>query len=1479
MMAGIALLVPTFFYLLVRLPEIQTFIVKRITSHFSDQIKSTVSVGRIEFAFFNKLTVYDLLIKDRNRDTLIYSKKVTAGLRRLDFRNRVFRIGRADISDLAVGLIIDSTGLMNLTWYLNLLSAPGDTTVRKGTEFSIERVSVTNGRFLLLNNNSPKSSKPLDFNNLHLSSINCSIDNLNLRNDSTLFSVRMLSFRESGGFIVRDFKTGVSIAHQNFRFENTFLNCEGSVINADHIRLVADSTGSLSKATDNVRLDILLKKSLVSFKDLSYFLPFLKGSEEDVWLSGKVSGTVAELKGRNISLSFRDHSNLDCDFDLSGLPKISETFIHIGVNDLNTNAKDLEKLTIPGNRKLMIPDIGYKLGNISFNGSFTGFISDFVAYGRFGTDLGTLHTDISLRPVERNRFKIKGLITGRSIDLGAITEKKDLIGRISMEANIDGMASSDRKIEGSLNGKVDSLELNNYVYRNIDLKGEFTEKTWDGSIRISDRNIKMDFLGMFDFRNALPEFDFTLNLASSNLYRLNFEKSDTSSRLSMLMTANFRGNNIDNLFGEIKMLNSTVVSHNNKLDLYDFTLRAFNENSKPAISLRTDFLDADLRGYYNFGTFGYVIKSALANLIPSEFVPPPSGKNQARNNFSFILNFKNTDKINNFFNTGIHFSPNTKLTGIFSPDSLIRIDGDADMLDFRNNVFKDLTVAGRYTGNNLKVGLKSSSLSVLGQSAIKDFRINFDSRPDNFIFNLNWDNKEKILNRGAFAVNGQFTKNLQRRKDAVLVINIDSSDVYTRDNLWKISQSIVVLDTTSVDVKQFMLTNGHNIYAINGTVSENPADTLQIRFRGIDISPLSHKKEKSNNPNESEIPFNPKGVVSGNIFLSNVLKNPLIQSDIIVKGFSILGSDYGDIKSVSAWNAESKVVDITASNNLNGVRNIDIRGSYNPETRKIGLDVAASKLPVDALNPLLSFFASGIAGTASGKVNLSGELKKLVMKGSLMAENTSMKINYLQTRFKINDSIRFDRTGIKFRNLRVTDEKGNSGTLNGVIHHTSFRDYSVDLTINMEKSPVLAINTQARDNQLFYGTAYATGVVSIKSDPSTLAFDISARMGKGTRFFIPLNTGLSVTEHPFVSFVSHDTLKNVEVRKPERVQVQSATSKLELNFDLEVTPDAEVQLLIDPKSGDVIKGKGEGKLNISLNKKGEFKTYGDYIISQGDYLFTLKNIFNKRFDVENGGKITFNGDMSNAEIDLKASYKNLKTSLYPILQDERYNQRIPVEPQLNLSGKLFSPVVSFEIYLPNADEETRTYLQNAIATPDELSKQFLYLLVMNSFYSDPNFRSSTGTGATGTSAMASTTTEMLSNQLSNWLSQISKDFDVGFVYRPGNKEVNSQEVQVALSTQLLNDKISINGNFDVRGANSTYGSPISGDFDIEYKITEKIRFKVFNRYNNPYSGRQFPYTQGLGVFYKEDFNNFSDLLRKKEGSPMKKEDEVKPKQN
>ena len=1452
---GTLILLPTVLYLLLQTATVQTFLVKRISKHFSNEIKSTISIGSFEYKFFNNVSFHRILIKDKNSDTLLYTNAITAGIRRLDFKNKIFRLGKVTLTKPVIGLVTDSAGQMNLTWLLSQLKSSGDTTKKTSGNFSVDRVDILDGRFSLINHNGVKSKTRIDPNNLNLSNINGRIESIKILNDTTSFRISDLNFRESSGFIMNKISSSVRLTKQNINLTATFIGSGNSELNIARFGLTGDSINSFKNFTEKVKLDLLLDKSQISTTELGFFMPIADSLNETVSISGRIMGTISELRGRNIKLAYRSFTSLDCDFDFSGLPKIENAYLYIGVNSLKTDASDLEQIRL---RKglIIIPDAIKKLGNISFNGSFNGFTTDFVTYGEIRTSKGNFRTDISLRPEKGNRYRVKGLLVGNNISLGELTGKPELLGNITVHSNIDGYAYSFKKFEANLTGKIDSLEFNKYVYRNISLNGYFTEKTWDGSINIEDKNVKLDLLGLLNFKNKLPEFDFTLNVSNANLYKLNIDKLDSTSNVTMLLTANFKGSNIDNLDGEIKLLNSNFRKYNNSLELYNFSIRTYKENANPVLSLRTDFVDADIKGYYNFGKLSDIIKSTLNKLMPSQFHFTIIQNDTKKNNFTFNINFKNTDKINDFFKTGILISDKSYLKGAILADSVINISGNSDLVSIKKNVFNNLSFDTKVTGSALRFDLKSSSLSVFGQSELKDFSVRLNTEPDNFIFQVNWDNKEQVLNQGNLIAHGVVAKNPGGKRNAILNIDIDSTHMYSDGNIWKLSKSSVIIDSSSIDIQNLSVKSKDRYYLVDGTVSENPADTLYLEFKGIDIAPLNYWIDRKRNNDPSMIPLDFKGTLNGKILLSNVYRSLLLAGNISVQNFSVLGSEFGNISIKSDLDNVKKIINIKATNNLNSVKMFEITGMYDPATKKIDLTARNAKLPFTFLNPLLKTFASDISGFASGKVNLTGRTDDFIFQGGEFVENASLKINYLQTKYSMNDSIRFDKEGIKFNNVKFTDIKGNGAILSGFVNHKNFRDYVTDLTITVNSTSFQVLNTLSRDNPLFYGTVYASGVAKIRSDPNLLSFDVSAKTGKNSKLSIPLSKGLS----------------------------------MELNMNLEVTPDAEVQIIFDSKVGDVMKGKGSSEnLNVNLNKKGDFKITGDYIIENGEYTFTFGNLFNKPFNVESGGKIMFNGNLKDAEIDLKASYLHLKTTLSPILgtSDPKYSERVSVQPQLNLSGNLFNPIVVFDIYLPDSDEETRAYLRNYISSEEEMTKQVFSLLLMNSFISQGNANTGlttntpgSSTNPTGSSAISATTFEMVSSQISNWLSQISKTIDIGLNIRPGYNAVSPQEAQLALSTQVLNDKVVLNGNFDVRGSGATMNNnnnPLTGDFDVELKLSEKFRFKVFNRYNETYNvGTGLsPYTQGVGIFYNQDFNKFSDLFRKKKKSEMKKEDETK----
>jgi hypothetical protein len=300
---------------------------------------------------------------------------------------------------------------------------------------------------------------------------------------------------------------------------------------------------------------------------------------------------------------------------------------------------------------------------------------------------------------------------------------------------------------------------------------------------------------------------------------------------------------------------------------------------------------------------------------------------------------------------------------------------------------------------------------------------------------------------------------------------------------------------------------------------------------------------------------------------------------------------------------------------------------------------------------------------------------------------------------------------------------------------------------------------------------------------------------------------------------------------------------------------------------------------MEVDNSGDFRIYGNYTIEEGDYMFSLKNVINKQFEIEQGSQIMWNGEPQDADIDITAVY-NLRTSLNNLFMDTtrfNYNKRIPVECRIHLTEKLSNPAIDFDINLPTADESTKAMLQSAINSEEELNKQFLSLLVLNTFIPSQQYIAGTNEpldmGATG---MAFTTSELLSNQLSHWLSQISNNWDIGVNYQPGD-EISKDQMEVALSTQLLNNRLIINGNVGTTGKYQE-ASELVGDFRVDWKLTPngKLRLKFFNRNSDRLVYEETRYIQGAGLFYREEFNSFGELLNNiaRDLSSKKKKEQV-----
>jgi hypothetical protein len=1441
-------------------------VAKKITEIISDNLNVRFTIESVDITFFNKVRLNKFYIEDLQHDTLLYADRVSASIVKFPNRKRI-PINTLTLENATFRLATDSAGTINLRFIIDAISRK-DTT-RQGKLLTIRNIKFKDSKFSLILSNPETGKEGIDFSNLILSDFNTNIRRLSKDADTVNFIIKSLSFKDHSGFDVENFYSKTSICQNHLSFKDVIIKTKLSKILGEKIILQFNSFKDFGREVlyERVKLDVSLYPSELNLYDLAFFSPKFKGSCQQLNLSGEFTGFISNLKGRNINISYGDNSEISCEFNSNGLPDIKETFLYINLINFSTTVSDLESLKLPDGLNFNLSEGFKELTTINYKGKFTGFVDDFVAYGDMESNLGKISSDVLFKPDTNNYFTFNGKLKAEQFNIGRLLGNEKNIGLVTLNVNADGYSCSGKTINAKIDGIINSLEIKQYKYQNIKLSGVLSDKTYNGSISITDPNINLEFMGMVDFSSDIYDVDFAANVSRANLVALNFDRKDSSHTVSFYIKANVQGNSIDNLNGEVKLLNSLFTKNNNQIQIYDFSVYAKNNADSNSLVIRSDFVDADISGSYQMAEIKESLQKFIYSYLPS-FVNSECTKiDKFKNGFRFTVNFKKTRPIFEYFMPQFFIAENTVCKGEFNPDTNhLFLFLQSPRIEFYGNTWNNVYFNCQSNDSIFSVVSGSQSLSLKDKINLENFTIYSDISSDSVTLMTRWNNWDTVLYKGVLKAVTKFIKE-PGNKSPVISVNLLPTEIITTDTLWHINKCNILIDSSSILVDNFKVNHDNQYLRLNGKISSLPDDKIIMGFNNFNLGNINIFSRSEG--------IKIGGILNGDTEISNFYKNPVFYSRLTIDTLVINDEKLGNTIINSTWNNDKKSINIDAVAKKGQLNTIAINGDYYPKDEgKLQVNIEMNKLRLNLVNPYLQNVFSDCRGIVSGNLAISGNTAEPVLNGDLKFQKTAFTISYLNTRYNFTDRIKIINNNIFFNNITLIDIYGNFAYLNGVIQSAYLRDFNFNLKIDADH--LLFLNTTQSDNSLFYGTAFASGFVTIKGTPKNVIIDAGVRTDKNTRFFIPLSDESEISEYNFVTFLYEDT---AGVPENNIREYKVDLSALNLNVDLEVTPDAEVQLIFDPKVGNIMKGRGYGNINLQVNTLGKFNIFGEYYIEEGDYLFTLENVINRKFDIDNG-VIKWNGDPLDAYIDIKAIYPT-KAALFDLLgydlqgnesgkgsAENTYKRKTTVYCQLIMTDKLMKPNIKYDIYLPTVDEETRALVNNKINTEEELNLQFIALLVLNSFVPRPPPGGGLGGDYPYSSPYSNVAGvnagEFLSNQLSNWLSQISSDYDIRINYRPNfDNQLTNDEVELALSTQLLNDKLSINGNVDVTtNAAAESSNNIVGDFDLDYKITEKLRLKAFNHSNDKLLTELSPYTQGVGVVFKEEFNNLGELWKR-----------------
>jgi hypothetical protein len=1467
-------------FIIFQFPEVQTALTNRYLSGFSQVVGFPASAERIDLRWYDRLELRKVKIKDPAANTMIGVDKLVINFGFLNLlRNGQLYVDGAEIDQAEVNLVdiyeSDTSTRININQFIDKIkqqySSGEDNKSTSSAKINIDAISVRRSVFSYNDPGEDTIKNGFDYHHFYLSVPEGDVSDFQIIGDTIQFQVEKLHVLDRQTKLqVKELNTYFRVSQNSMEFLNTDLKVGNSLIK-DTIIFKYNSTDDLVDFDTKVNVVAKLKNCVVDPNDLSYFTYELPHLPYPITLSGIASGKVNRFFFRNMDLAM-GKTKIKGKLMMDGLPSIDETFIDLKINEGLIHQNDLRHF-IPENFYENIKALGTTVAQIEF----TGFINDFVAKGDLGTALGQIRSDLNLKLnlQDAGESTYSGALSLNNFKLGNYLNDTTNFQRVTLNGRIKGKGLTEETADFFLTGKINSIGIRHYNYSNIVTNARLASQLFNGDLSIDDPYLQFNATGFVDFRKDEEVIKIKATLDSAFLDRLGFIKDPLF--VKSYFDIDTKGLSLDSLFGKVIMRKSVVNYKGNLLVLDSIRINSSKQGSNRQLSLESSIADFKMEGNFLYTSLFNDLKTLVTdfyfNLINDRkslvgIEQEENAKLKPAYRTTFELKANNLQPLMALDNLNLFISPGSSLKGEF-------LSGEKTDLHFKSNI-DTLTYQGKvFAANEIEFGTKKFKDSLKGTTRLL---IHSATQQLSSVFNT------KNLSLDAAQYHDHIDLNFDVDQDGnTNTLRLKSSLDYLNDSIklkilptqlkifnefWNVGpNNYALFKGKEWNIHQLEIKHNQESILLDGFLTDNPEKiiTLTIDSLGVDIV----------NSLLSEKVF---GTMNGNVQARDVYNSPFIQNKLTIMDLKVDQFLVGNVTGANQWNRDKKRFDLNFTLERNGQRTVEMEGFYDPDVANpLFVNARLENTNIRIIEPFLRGIFSQMDGSLTGNYTITGSFLEPKVEGQGKVQEAQLVIDYLKTKYFFDGELDFTPSQILFKNFKAIDDLKNKATVKGAINHHNYDDMRINLDAQFTNFQLL--NTTAKDNDLFYGTAYGTGKMNMAGPFNDLKISGTARSEKGTRMFIPLSGSAetSVAKKDFVTFVKLADSANVK-KKKTKTKKSSESYNFTMDMNLDITPDAYGEIIFDIRSGDIIRGYGRGQLKLELDTKGDFNMFGDYEFEKGNYNFTLYDIINKEFNINKGSRITWIGDPYGGTLNLSASYKQL-VSLAPIIQNQTYansiamRRKYPVEVQLKLDGAMMSPQINFDIIandLPNnvpiensagsVQLNTEFKVFKSQLNEQELKRQVFSLIMLRRFSPQDAF-------ATGGSIYSSVS-ELFSNQLSYWLTQVDQNLEVNFDLGNFDQEAFNT-FQLRLSYSFLNGRLRVtrDGAFNNQ-YNRSEVSNMLGDWTVDYLLTPDGKFKVKmysrNNINQLMStttiGSQTAITTGFSLLNTQNFNHWRDLI-------------------
>ena len=1446
-------------WLLLNTPSVQSKLASVVSKELKHLLNSEVSIGHVDIGLFNRIIIENVKLDDRQGEDMLEIARLAARFEVMPlFEGRIV-INNVQLFGLSARLSKETPeSTPNFQFVIDAFASKDTLKKETNLDLRINSVLIRRGKISYDVLSAPETLGKFNPSHVGIDGLTATISLKALKNDSLNAIVRRLSFQEQSGFALKQLSMR-TIANNNQLSLNDFkLELSNTTLSMDSLEVRYDSLASLPKMMDDVTYQGQLKGDFYP-KDLAPFVPVLKGLDKPVNLALAFNGKGKNLECPTLSISDAGHLRLDAEALVYDWAAKRDMFVDGKIKNLHITPEGIHYYMT--NLTGGLPPILKQLGFVRLQAEAGGYLSQMKVLGKLETEAGHLDADLMVNTDKSYNRTYSGGVKSKDLNLGILLSDEKKFGLADFEIELSGFNYMDKTKypESTIKGVIHAFDYSNYRYENISLDGLYKDGGFNGQLALDDENGQIRVDGNFNVAQSVSDFNLKASVKNLRPYELNLSDKYVDSDISLNLNADFTGSSIDDVNGRVLLQDLVLNAPDDQgYRLDSLKITAGMVKGKKELRVQSPFMTAMLRGDYSYQTVPSSILRTMQKYIPS-LITLSDGMPKSQNNFQFDIQVSNTDLLRKFFFIPVEVHMPATLSGYVNDrDSRLKLEGAFPRITYNGTLYESGSLLFDNPSGQLNCQARGSMLMKSG--AMLNLSADIKAEQDHMYTLLNWGNNTDVTYGGRVSTLTRFRKTEGR--DARLQADIEflPSQIVLSDTVWNIRSSHVAIDSGRVSIDNFLVERPNQHLRIDGKISKEDNDSCLVDLKNIDV------KYVLDIVRFDDVEFG--GLATGKVHLKSILKDLSMHTRLNVHQFAVNKGLMGEADIKGVWDDELGGIRLDARIAEEGLSSTHVTGYVSPKLKGLDLNIEADSTNIGLLDTYLEGIFSEMKGRVNGNVRLFGTFKTLDLEGRVRAM-IDAKVDVLNTYLQIrNDSLHIRPGEFAFENVRVYDPDGNSGIVNGYLHHTHLKNlmYRFDIQGNN----LLMYNTNDPGDLMFYGKVYGTGNVQLSGGNNAMNVDVRLATGRNTTFTYVTGLTAEATSNQFITFVDKTPKRVQDLVKTEFYHYTDANKKeeeegpemdLRINMQIEATPDASMKVVMDPVAGDNITARGSGNFNVNFYNKGDFRMFGDYNIEQGMYKLSMQEVIRKDFALQSGSTVTFTGDPYQANLDVKAVYTVNSASLSDLSPDATLSQStVKVNCIMNLTGSLASPNISFDLELPMVSEEDRELVRSVTSTEEQMNTQIIYLLGIGKFYTY-DYANNANQSSNTTSSLAFST---LSGQLNNMLSQVidNQNWSLGTNLSTGQQGWSNVEAEAMLSGRLLNNRLLINGNFGYR-ENVLANTNFVGDFEAIWLLTKNgdFRLRGYNQTNDRYFTKSTLTTQGIGFIYKKDFNKWDELFR------------------